>query len=276
MDPTMDRLPWATLMEDHLRTMQGNWPAHYWIRWDHGYSGSVDQYKRYSYGSLLLGYRATATRFQYGGPWKLSKPDRLYFWEWGAPSTLPTTLESLRVSGTGLYARSFAKGVVVVNPTSTAIRYTPPQAMYSVGGTTEPVLVTSIQVPARDAVFLQLSDSSSTSPTVSIAEPVRGSTVAPGLVIAGEATADLGVAGVTVAIRDRDTGLWWRSDGTWGARENLPALLAEPNAQRTNWRYGWLAPSAGRYRVVAQSVDSSGRHDASQAATAFNVSLVEL
>jgi hypothetical protein len=101
-----------------------------------------------------------------------------------------------------------------------------------------------------------------TAPTVTIAAPVKDQNV--GLApfdIGGSANDDVGVASVRLAIRDRDTLLWWT--GTeWGAYTTLEASIAEPGAPTTTWSYSWTPPAAGNYGVLVRVEDTSANTNA--------------
>jgi hypothetical protein len=143
--------------EEFLQDLQsGNLPAIYWARWNQG-DVDVAKYKRFTYGSLLLPYRSTATRFQYGGPWGLDKPDKLMFWGFGSPTTNPSGVSALLDGATGLYVRTFTHGMIIVNPTHSSHTFRVPSGYYDVIHTTTsglPKLVSGVTVAARDAAFL--------------------------------------------------------------------------------------------------------------------------
>src|SRR5438105_3907450 len=114
---------WSTAMDQNFRIQAANWPALYWVRWNYDFTGDPAQYRRFSYGSLLLAYRASASRFQYGGPWGLNQPEDLYFWDWGTPKSAPASIADVKVAGSELYRRDFGNGIVLVNPSTAAITY---------------------------------------------------------------------------------------------------------------------------------------------------------
>jgi hypothetical protein len=151
-------------MTQNLLIQTNNWPAIYWIRWSRsGNSGSVNdpavaRYKRFSYGSLLLAYRATANRFQYGGPWAFDRPDQLYFWNWGQPVSLPSSVNQLAAPGeAGLYRREFSNGLILVNASNEPITSRLEGTFYDVSAATKgssPAAVQSVTIGAADAAFL--------------------------------------------------------------------------------------------------------------------------
>ena len=131
---------WRAQMSQHFRIQRHNWPAIYWAKWNElaAADGSVERYKRFTYGGLLLAYRPDqpgGARCEYGGPFGLKRPDDFYFWDWGAPLSTPESLEETEM-GDALYGRRFERGLVLVNPS------------------VEPQSYDSVTVPPRDAVFL--------------------------------------------------------------------------------------------------------------------------
>ena len=148
---------WRRTMQQLIDVQAHNWPAMLWVRWNHQFSGGAAQYRRLSYGSYLLAYRPAATRPMYGGPWGLAKPDDLFLWNWGKPKQRAGSLGRLQIDGTTLYGRRFANGLVLVNPTSSAVTYPLRGTFYDVvrlTSTGRPSPVTSITLGARDAAFL--------------------------------------------------------------------------------------------------------------------------
>ena len=59
-------------------------------------------------------------------------------------------------------------------------------------------------------------------------------------------------------MRNRDTGDWLRSDGTWGAWELLHADVDTPGAANVNWTLDIDAAPAARYKVSVRAVDNAG------------------
>jgi hypothetical protein len=148
---------WSEQMLSTFEAMMNDWPAIYWARWDYGFSGNVAAYKRLTYGSVLLAYRSTDRRYQYGGHWDLDQPDELYFWDWGQPHGSPTGIEDLRIGQTSLFRRDFDNGIVIVNPSAAPITYTLEATFYDVvnkDGSGVPRAVTQVTIPAQDAAFL--------------------------------------------------------------------------------------------------------------------------
>ena len=262
---------WSTAMDQNFRIQSGNWPALYWVRWNYDFTGDPAQYRRFSYGSLLLAYRPTATRFQYGGPWGLNQPDDLYFWDWGTPKSAPASTTDVKVAGTGLYRRDFGNGIVIVNPSTAAITYDLGGQYYDVvhkDAAGNPAPVTSVTVAAQDAAFLlrPVTPADTVAPTASVSSPTPGHDFAPGAVtIAGSAGDNVGVAGVDVGIQNTDTGGWWHPDGTWGTYQTQAAALGSPAATSTTWSITWTAYGNWSYAVTAVARDAAANTGSSSA-----------
>jgi DNA-binding beta-propeller fold protein YncE len=81
--------------------------------------------------------------------------------------------------------------------------------------------------------------------------------------VSGTATDDTGVAAVQVAVRDRDTGLWWDAEaGAWGAHRFQDAVVADAGADTTDWSFDFddsASPGSGGYYVGVRAVDAAGR-----------------
>jgi hypothetical protein len=292
---------WATQMDQTFRIMTGNWPGIFWVRWNFAYTGNVAQYQRLAYGAVLLAYRPTATRFQFGGPFGLQAPNDLFLWNLGAPTSNPANLAATAVGSTGLYRRDFRNAIVVVNPTGSPITYGLDGTYWDVNAANaqgQPTAVTSVRVGANDAAFLlraaddalQPSPSPSPSPTspsptpppspvnvapdAQIGAPIPGAVHPAGSVsLQGVATDDAGVASVELAIRDTSTNRWWNaSTGTWvQGRTGSPATLTQPGAVSTSWSGAWPAPGGGSYQLVATARDAAGTTDQSPATVSFTV-----
>ena len=148
---------WAEQMQTTFKAMSNNWPAIFWPRWDQGGGGSTPAYKRFTYGSVLLAYRPSDRKYQYGGRWDLDKPDELFFWNWGRPSGTPRRIGQVEIGNSGLYRRSFANGIVIVNPGGSSQTYNLGDTYYDVvnkNGQGNPQAVTQVTIAGHDAAFL--------------------------------------------------------------------------------------------------------------------------
>ena len=96
-------------------------------------------------------------------------------------------------------------------------------------------------------------------PTVTLTQPAGSSTVTTRQVTAsGVARDDTTVAKVQVALKDRDTGQYLRSDGTWGAGfQRLTATLGASGTGGTEWSFTTALPD-GRYYLQAVAKDAAG------------------
>ncbi len=147
---------WEGQMAQNFLIQANNWPAVYWAKWNQlAKHLTLPQYKRLTYGSLLLAYRPGAVRAQYGGPFGLRKPDALYFWHWGKPVGTPRSLKDLArgdCGGAKVYRRDFEKGMVLVNAEGQDAECRLEGEYWEVSG--EPRRVNAVTVKARDAAFL--------------------------------------------------------------------------------------------------------------------------
>lgn len=169
-------LDFASAMDQNFKVQINNWPALYWVRWNYDFSGNVDQYKRFSYGALLLAYRTAADKYQYGGLWGVNKPDPLYFYNFGNPKTNPQNLSEVAISGqTDLYKRDFDNGFVIVNSGSTAKNYTLGTGeFYKIDVAGNPTLVSGqVSIGAKDSIFI-MGGSNEPAPSPTLKKPMQG------------------------------------------------------------------------------------------------------
>jgi hypothetical protein len=151
---------WEALMAQHFLIQANNWPAIYWVKESSNPRTGPSRYRRFTYGALLLAYRPSANRFQYGSGFGLVKPEELYFWNWGTPEGTPNGLGDLPVKNCGsvkVYRRNFENGFVLVNSSQQ-------NAVCDLGGeyydllqkdsTGQPTTVNRVSVAASDARFL--------------------------------------------------------------------------------------------------------------------------
>ncbi len=90
------------------------------------------------------------------------------------------------------------------------------------------------------------------------------------VVITGEATDDVAVDRVEVAIRNRDTGLWLNPGGVFGSWNKFAAVVTGP-VNDVDWTFEAVLP-AGRFEVRTFVWDTAGRSDATPAKVKFLVS----
>lgn len=82
------------------------------------------------------------------------------------------------------------------------------------------------------------------------------------ITMSGIATDDRGVANVSVAVRDRDTGEYLQANGSIGkAANSSEATLAAIDAPSTTWTLQVVVPRNGRYQLIAEVVDTAGQDD---------------
>ena len=114
----------------------------------------------------------------------------------------------------------------------------------------------------------------STPPDGTVASPASNEVVGSVPVgLSGSATDDVGVAQVRVAIKDRGTGLWYHSDGSWGAYQVQQASLSAPGSTATSWSYDWTPPGggSGSYGFGLTAVDTSANTDPTKPWITFTV-----
>ena len=147
---------YASQMDLTFKSFANNSPALFWTRYDYLMNGNAEAYKRFAYGSVLLAYRQSANRYQFGQTFNLDKPADLYFWDWGTPQSNPSQLSDDAVPGTPLFRRDFQNGVVVVNPSNSAVAYNLGGTFYDTLNLTNglPTPVTSVTIGPDDAAFL--------------------------------------------------------------------------------------------------------------------------
>jgi hypothetical protein len=147
---------WEPQMEQSFLIQANNWPALYWLKWNQlAKHLTLDQYKRFAYGSLLLTWRPAATRMQAGGPFGLNPPDRLFFWDWGNPmETAASLAEAPRMDcgGVPVYRRRFENGLILVNPGEKDAVCSLESKHHDVSGELRTTAAPTVK--SRDAVFL--------------------------------------------------------------------------------------------------------------------------
>jgi hypothetical protein len=104
--------------------------------------------------------------------------------------------------------------------------------------------------------------SDQTPPNATVSVPVRNAAYPLGpITFSGNATDDVSVTNVRVAIRNTATAQWWNGSGWGTAFVNLEATLTAPGTTSTGWSLGWSPPAAGSFAVQVTAVDGSGKVD---------------
>jgi hypothetical protein len=138
------------------------------------------------------------------------------------------------------------------------------QAEDASGKTTDP--------PVFVGFISQLAIEDAEPPDVQVSSPTPKAIVPAGeLTISGSATDDVGVTGVSVAVKDRATGLWLRPNGTWGAFRWLPATLVNPGGTSTAWTRLVELP-VGSFALNVRADDASGKTDPTRPFLQFSTS----
>ncbi|WP_228942548.1 SMP-30/gluconolactonase/LRE family protein [Nocardioides sp. Leaf374] len=114
-------------------------------------------------------------------------------------------------------------------------------------------------------------------PDTVVTSPAQDAVVAPPTLsltgTASDPAGGSGVASVTVLVKDRDTGLWLKADGSWGsttAGAQRLADLAAPGAASTGWSLD-VPLATGRYLLTARSRDGAGNQDTTPASRQVTV-----
>jgi hypothetical protein len=109
-----------------------------------------------------------------------------------------------------------------------------------------------------------------------IAYPAVNQVVPHGSVtVVGTTSDDVAVGAVEVALRDRDTLLWWHPEtATWGEGQEWIAEAVLDNSTTTS--SGWALTldqlqAGGRYRVVVRSIDEAGNRETNKPAQVFTM-----
>lgn len=109
--------------------------------------------------------------------------------------------------------------------------------------------------------------------TVTFPAPNAALPLAP-VSFTGQATDNIGVVAVRVAVRDVATGRWWSGSGSTGFSSAFrwwESTLDAPGLTPTGWAWTWTPRVAGSYRILVQARDAAGNVDNSQAIVNFTV-----
>ena len=111
-------------------------------------------------------------------------------------------------------------------------------------------------------------DATVTSPTNNQSFPLGPRT------FTGNATDDVSVTNVRVAIRNVTTLQWWNGTG-WGTTfVNLEATLTAPGTVSTAWSFTWNPPATGSYALQVTAVDGTGKVDATKPWVPFKMIMI--
>jgi len=105
---------------------------------------------------------------------------------------------------------------------------------------------------------VQVYDTDALAPSAAILAPTEDEVLSAPIATNGTATDDTAVTAVKVQVRNRDTGEWFRSDGTWGSWQELDATLASPGSPNTTWTFDIATAPPARYKLSARAIDSTG------------------
>lgn len=109
-------------------------------------------------------------------------------------------------------------------------------------------------------------------PDGTITSPAHNATVTGPVAMAGNATDDVGVDQVLLAIQDTVTKEYLRANGTWTAQYGtVTATLAARGTTSTGWTYAFAPPTARKYAVTAVARDAVGNQDATKPRHVFTV-----
>ena len=126
--------------------------------------------------------------------------------------------------------------------------------------------------PVSFAVTGSVPDTVAPDATVTVPTNNQGLALS-GTTFTGNATDNIGVAAVKVAIRNRTTLKWWNGSAWVNATFWLPgAVLSNPGAPVTGWSFPWTAPAAGLYSVTVRAEDAVPNYDATRPWVNFSVS----
>ena len=123
------------------------------------------------------------------------------------------------------------------------------------------------------AVLLRASSPDAADPNGTVTSPTNNQVVQPGpRTFTGNATDDVSVTNVRVAIRNVTTMQWWNGTG-WGSTfVNLEATLTAPGTTSTAWSLAWTVPTGtANYAIQVTAVDGTGKVDATKPWVPFRV-----
>ncbi|WP_435745232.1 TolB family protein [Nocardioides sp. SYSU DS0663] len=107
--------------------------------------------------------------------------------------------------------------------------------------------------------------------SATVTSPEQGQVLPSPVTLRGTATDDRAVDKVFVQVRNNDTGLWLRPDGTWGSGAvRVPTTLANRYAASTGWSVE-LPLEPGKYGFEVVALDVAGNIPSNRPWTGFTV-----
>jgi tripartite motif-containing protein 71 len=113
--------------------------------------------------------------------------------------------------------------------------------------------------------------SDTTAPTATVTSPTANQTLASPVTMTASASDGVGVAYAEVAVKDVETGLWLRPNGTWGAFQWHSVTVDDPGATETTYSYTFTPPDDGQYAFQTRAADAANNQSTSTYRT-FTVS----
>ena len=105
--------------------------------------------------------------------------------------------------------------------------------------------------------------------------PAAAANLPNGLVhFTGNATDNVGVSVVKIALKRNSDGRWWTGTGSSGfgtTYTSFDATLATPGGPSTGWSWDWTPRAAGAYTIQVEARDATGNVDSSKPNVVFNV-----
>jgi hypothetical protein len=109
-------------------------------------------------------------------------------------------------------------------------------------------------------------------PDTTVTSPTNNQVLSNGVVtLTGLTTDNKAVSRVRVAIQNRDSQLWLRSDGSFGAWMYLEATISANSGTSAVWTYVTPSLPAGRYKANVIAMDAVGLQDPTKASVNFTV-----
>ena len=122
--------------------------------------------------------------------------------------------------------------------------------------------------------FTVVASADTTAPNGTVTTPSPGQAF-PGLgakLFSGNATDNVGVSSVQLAIKKGGTNLWWNGTAfVTGFRWFTTATLGSPGATSTGWTFSWTPPATGPYGLQVRANDAAGNFDGSQPFVNFSI-----